>query len=356
MSSARVTNLDQRSYIKIETLRGRTPTEIYNALREVCGDTTVNRSTISRWASKFKAGQESIKDDPRSGRPRTSTDATSAAIVATIIDEDRRMTLEEIACEANISKASVAYIMKEMLKKRKISARWVPHSLSPEQREQRVVIATQLLDRFHREGEDFLKRIVAIDESWIRDFEPELKSQSMEWKGKGSPRGVKFRRQQSKVKQMIILAYDWEGVLVCDRVQQGTTVDAARYAYFLQKKLRPQIRKIRPQLLAAGVLILHDNARPHLSASVQAIFAEYYWEILPHPAYSPDLSPPDFDAFPKLKEPLRGQRFSDIDMLNAAVTRRIRELNSQHLLNGIQRLPDRWRRVIEAQGDYIERI
>ena len=47
-ASGTVTGEDQRSYIKLETLRGKTPTEIHSALREVCGDQTVDRSTVSR--------------------------------------------------------------------------------------------------------------------------------------------------------------------------------------------------------------------------------------------------------------------------------------------------------------------
>ena len=43
-----VTISDQRSYIKIETLRGKNPTEIHGALSEVCVEFTVNRSTVSR--------------------------------------------------------------------------------------------------------------------------------------------------------------------------------------------------------------------------------------------------------------------------------------------------------------------
>jgi hypothetical protein len=35
--------------------------------------------------------------------------------------------------------------------------------------------------------------VVATDETWIRDFEPELKSQSTEWKGKGSQRPKKIQ-------------------------------------------------------------------------------------------------------------------------------------------------------------------
>ena len=52
--SGTVTNDDQRAYIKIETLRGKTPTEIHTSLMEVCGVETVDRSTISRWAHRFR--------------------------------------------------------------------------------------------------------------------------------------------------------------------------------------------------------------------------------------------------------------------------------------------------------------
>jgi hypothetical protein len=42
-ASGTVTVEDQRSYIKIETLRGKRPTEIHSALPEVCGEQTVDR-------------------------------------------------------------------------------------------------------------------------------------------------------------------------------------------------------------------------------------------------------------------------------------------------------------------------
>jgi hypothetical protein len=43
--SGTVTNDDQRAYIKIETLRGKTPTEIHSSLMEVCGVETVDQTT-----------------------------------------------------------------------------------------------------------------------------------------------------------------------------------------------------------------------------------------------------------------------------------------------------------------------
>ena len=52
-----ISRSDQRSYIKIETLRGKNPTEMHNALHEVYGDSIVDRSTVSRWASRFREGR-----------------------------------------------------------------------------------------------------------------------------------------------------------------------------------------------------------------------------------------------------------------------------------------------------------
>jgi len=65
--SGTMTNDDQRAYIKIETLRRKTPMEIHSLLMEVCGVETVYRSTISRWAEHFREGRLSIENDPKSG-------------------------------------------------------------------------------------------------------------------------------------------------------------------------------------------------------------------------------------------------------------------------------------------------
>jgi hypothetical protein len=58
--SGKITVMDQRLYIKIETLCGITPTQIYESLREVCGDSTVDRSTISRWSQRFREGRFAV--------------------------------------------------------------------------------------------------------------------------------------------------------------------------------------------------------------------------------------------------------------------------------------------------------
>jgi len=155
------------------------------------------------------------------------------------------------------------------------------------------------------------------------------------------------------MKQMMIFTYDCKGVIMTDRVLSGTTVTAAYYCQFLQK-LRRKMHANRPDLLENIVLILHDNARPQLGKDVRELLGRCSWEVLPHPPYIPDMSPPDFDLFPKLKINMRGMRFSTLEDLSASVTGRVRQLNCSTDLTGIMDLPKRWDAVIRQKGDYTE--
>ena len=47
---------------------------------------------------------------------------------------------------------------------------------------------------------------------------------------------------------------------------------------------------------------------PHLQSAMDAVERNGY-EIIPHPAYSPDLTPSDFFLFPNLKKDIRGLHF-----------------------------------------------
>jgi hypothetical protein len=78
------------------------------------------------------------------------------------------------------------------LQKRKVATKWVPHQLSEEQTAARMRVAEKLLRNYEAECEQFLNRIVATDETWIRDFKPQLKSQSSQWKHATSPRPKKM--------------------------------------------------------------------------------------------------------------------------------------------------------------------
>ncbi|KDR17808.1 hypothetical protein L798_08237 [Zootermopsis nevadensis] len=55
-----------------------------------------------------------------------------------------------------------------------------------------------------------------------------------------------------------------------------------------------------------------------------------------------------------MKNPLRGHRFPDSDALHDAVREWVRDTPKQWFREAIRKLPERWRRCINLQGEYVE--
>jgi histone-lysine N-methyltransferase SETMAR len=150
---------------------------------------------------------------------------------------------------------------------------------------------------------------------------------------------------------MMIMTYDKSGVIKTDIVPPGVHCNSGK----LQNvSARCFASKNTPKSPATGVLIFHDDARPHASGAVSEILDKYGWQVLSHPPYGPDMSPSDFDLFQKLKKPFRGKRFRSTEEVSNEVTRVIRRINNEGVLTGIKDLPKRWTAAIKHNGDYIE--
>ncbi len=145
----RITHFEQCAYIRIETLSGKTGREIYEALTEACGSHTIGFTTIKRWRKLFLKGRTQVIDEKKSERPSNMVNnSTNTVIVETMLDKDRRMTIREMEVENEISRTSLHHILTDVLQKRKISARWIPHFLGAEQKADRMHIAQELLTRY----------------------------------------------------------------------------------------------------------------------------------------------------------------------------------------------------------------
>jgi len=96
-----------------------------------------------------------------------------------IILEDRRVSAKSIAQQLGISHEWVGSIIHEDLDMRKLSAKWVPKCLNADQKRQRCQSPEQTLEFFRRDPNDFLSRLVTMDETWLYHYDPETKQQSM---------------------------------------------------------------------------------------------------------------------------------------------------------------------------------
>jgi len=88
---------------------------------------------------------------------------------------------------------------------------------------ERVCISRELRERFEKEDEVFLKKIITGDEIWVHHYDPENKRQSMEYHHKQSPQLKKFKTLASAGKVMLTVFWNLECVVLADFLEKETT-------------------------------------------------------------------------------------------------------------------------------------
>jgi len=105
----------------------------------------LNRSKVFRWYYRYREGRELVEDDERGGRPKSTRTEVNIAAVTDLVKYDHRIASRMIAESLNIPKTVVLRFLKEDLGKRKLCARFIPHSLTPEQREYQVTSCQDII-------------------------------------------------------------------------------------------------------------------------------------------------------------------------------------------------------------------
>lgn len=348
-------NLDQRTNVKFLVGLGHTPIQIWRQLHDVYGDDTMSKPTVCRWVLRFKEGDghTPVTDMLRSRRPRTKMTTLNINMISDMIQRDRRLTLKELSARSGLSKTTVVRIVKKKLDLNRINAKFIPKLLTDEQKQMRVHLCEENL-RTYTQEKHFLAKVVTGDESWVRVYEPELKSRSSQWMAKGSRHPQKAKRGRSERKTMLTVFFDSDDVIHSEF--SDATVDTDSYIQTINT-LKERIRQKRPELWHDRRFILHqDNAPSHTSNRTIAHLShpDNPIRLLPHPPYSPDLAPCDYFLFPYLKAQLRGHRFQNVQDLRTAVQRELWAIPPQKLARAIADLPSRWRKCVAAEGNFFE--
>ncbi|KAG5332541.1 SETMR methyltransferase, partial [Acromyrmex charruanus] len=95
------------------------------------------------------------------------------------------------------------------------------------------------------------------------------------------------------------------------------------------------------------VLFLQDNARIHTCLAPMAKFNEFRYELLLHPAYSPDFAPYDYFLFPNLKKWFGGKRFITREQLIAEIEAYFERVDKSYYSDGLKKLENCWIKCIE---------
>ncbi|GFX52542.1 transposase [Trichonephila clavipes] len=109
---------------------------------------------------------------------------------------------------------------------------------------------------------------------------------------------------------MASVFWDRRGVLLVDFFPQGTTINSGAYCPTL-RKLRRVLQNKWHGMLSKGVLLLHDNAMPHISRTTLELIECFGGEVLDHAPYRPNLALSDVHLFRYLKHSFDRKRLSD---------------------------------------------
>jgi len=183
------------------------------------------------------------------------------------------------------------------LNMQRVAAKFVPRILTTEEKKWRFSVATNMMQEAESD-ENFMGQIITGDETWVYRYDLETRRQSSQWKSADSPRLKKARQVWSKVRVMLIIFFDMEGIVHYEYVPQGQTVNQQFYLQVL-KCLRLAVSHKRPQKWAVGAWALHhDNAPAHIAHSIQVFLASHGIPVIQQPPSSPDMAPCDFWLFP----------------------------------------------------------
>ncbi|GFR59425.1 transposase [Elysia marginata] len=127
--------------------------------------------------------------------------------------------------------------------------------------------------------------------------------------------------------------------------------------YYVQNTLsqvKSVINEQRPKVSTLRTLLLHDNAGPHKARATTQLLRELGIQVLPHPAYSPNLAPCDFWLFPILKDRLAGRKFDCTQGLTKAVNLELPTIPEEDYQGVFWKWQIRLKRCIESHGEYFE--
>jgi transposase len=168
---ASVTKQEQWAFIKCHVLLDTPAAEVYNMLHNIARSQALSRPRVFQLYKEFNdRSRLSSEEIPREGRPRTLTDEYHRDRLKELLREDQNWGTFEYAETLGISYWATRELLKEIGAK-KIATRWVPYQLKPAQKKLRADICAEHLERYNNDN-DMLDRIIAIDESWLKYYDP----------------------------------------------------------------------------------------------------------------------------------------------------------------------------------------
>ncbi len=203
--------LTQRICVFFCVKLGWTKPQTITALNVVFGRQCLSDCRIRHWHRSFSNGRTRLVDLQRGSRGRSGRTAANVAAVKNLINTDCRLSLLAISSRTGIPSTTVHRIIRKDLGLKRKCACMVPKVLTPRLLRLRRDCSQSMLNIVRR-NPNFLKRIVTMDEAWIYQYDPDIRSHNSVWLGPGEEHPEVAIRSRA-VGKVLLVSFDFQGLI-----------------------------------------------------------------------------------------------------------------------------------------------
>lgn len=341
-----MSNLEQRVIIKFLFNENLKPDEIQSKLENHFGEKAYKLSTIKKWITRFRWGKNDYEDEPRSGRP---FDDQIEFKIQSMMEDDPFLTSRSIALSLNVSDWLVRDRLHNSIGMKCLNLKFVPHSLTLEQKKIRVSFAKSMLSILEKHIGTRFHYIMTGDESWfLYHYEPQT-----QWVFSREDLEEKVDAKHIEKKIMVTIFLNGSGFQLVVYKNQEEHINSD---YFINKVIKPLIEKCEDEQPPKGLnwMIHFDNAKSHVSKKVQSFLLNSIFEKMKHPQYSPDLAPCDFGVFGTVKNRLVGIQCDQENELQDEIEKILGQFSEDEIYNIFLGWMRRLRLCIQLNGEYVQ--
>jgi hypothetical protein len=222
--------------------------------------------------------------------------------------------------------------------------KFVAHKVVPSQKAMRVRDAQEMLTILGGDEIHDFSHIVTGDETMV----PLRNDEDFQWAEIGTPRLLVPRVDYHPRQVMLSVYWSVGGFHVVDILPRKEHMDAA---YFQAQILDPLSQELKPKKSPFPIWLHFDNARPHTAYSSAARLAKLGFQRMPHPPYSPDISPCDFYLFGTVKRKLKGLVAQDDNDVADMFYEKLMEISREERLSAMHDWVRRLHDVVESGGE-----
>lgn len=341
-----------RLYFFIEGLRrnGLNAQKIHDFVNTAFPDNPLSVSRIRALCQEFREGRMTVMRKEGSGRRKSETRLANMEDVQRLINENPSVTIQQIADHLNISHSMAQRIVEDDIEVMWLHTKWVPHTLSINNKAVRVERCQELLEVLP--SRQSRANLVTVDEKffYVRKLKPSNKIGSWVTPFGDGKQLQTAKRCNMEKKFLVAMAISQTGTHYYEILQCNESINSERYIQFL-KNMEAFYRVQQQPILPENMRLQQDNARPHVARATIGYIEERNIRLLRQPPYSPDVNLCDRHVFPRL-EALRPD-FASSDDIARFLDEQLPAFTQQRMNKALTSMMEHMERIIENDGSYV---